>query len=113
MEAADETDCTVHPRVLPVQSVAPARLVVALYLQKGLPARFLPMPSTKTLQNLRVPGSKEAPRLERGVILAASVRRCGLRWLTALLDSHPRSVCRSDPLERTYTPGLLAGLRRL
>ena len=51
--------------------------------------------------------------VECGVVLAASVRRCGLRWLTALLDSHPRSVCRCEPFARAYTGGLETSLRRL
>jgi hypothetical protein len=45
--------------------------------------------------------------------MAASMARSGLRWLTALLDSHPRSVCRSEPLEHSYPAGLLVVLRRL
>ncbi len=51
--------------------------------------------------------------IDRKVVLAASVRRCGLRWLTALLDSHPRSLCRIEPFARSYTPGIETSLRRL
>jgi hypothetical protein len=50
---------------------------------------------------------------KRGVVVAASGRRCGWRWLTALLDSHPRSLCRNEPLARPYTGGLETSLRRL
>ncbi len=37
----------------------------------------------------------------------------GLRWLTALLDSHPRSLCRTEPFDRNRFIGLDPVLRRL
>jgi hypothetical protein len=53
------------------------------------------------------------PRIERGVVLAVAARRSGLCWLTALLDSHPLSLCRNEPFERVYSDGLKSMLRRL
>jgi Sulfotransferase family len=71
------------------------------------------MLSSEIVQNLRVREAVGRPCLQRGVVLAAAVRRSGLRWLTALLDSHPRSVCRSEPLQHAYKASMPAALRRL
>jgi hypothetical protein len=60
--------------------------------------------------------SKESnccPRIHRDVVLVAAARQSGLRWLTALLDSYPRSVCRSDPFDGAYSIGMESILRRL
>lgn len=57
--------------------------------------------------------SNRFPRIDRRVVLAASVRRSGLLWLTALLDSYPRSLCRSEPFDRAYSLNLESLLRRL
>lgn len=44
-----------------------------------------------------------------GVVVAAATPRTGLRWLTALLDSHPRSLCLPDALDLPV-PGRLRQL---
>ncbi len=69
------------------------------------------LPETRPVQQSA--GSVRLPRIDRGIVLAAAARRCGLRWLTALLDSHPRSLCRTEPFERNRFIGLGPVLRRL
>ena len=59
------------------------------------------LPSSDTPSTLRSAGLVRPERIDRGVVLAAAVRRSGLRWLTALLDSHPGSLCRDEPFERS------------
>jgi Sulfotransferase domain len=71
------------------------------------------LPSSDTPSTLRSAGLIREPRIDRGVVLAVAARRSGLRWLTALLDSHPRSLCRDEPFERVYYVGLKSVVRRL
>lgn len=71
------------------------------------------MLSSEPYPVLHSAGPVRRPRIERGIVLATAVRRSGLRWLTALLDSHPRSLCRNDPLERTHAINMKASLRKL
>jgi Sulfotransferase domain len=71
------------------------------------------LPSSDTPSTLRSAGLVRSERIDRGVVLAAAARRSGLRWLAALLDSHPRSLCRDEPFERVYYVGLKSVVRRL